>query len=530
MSQQNANQSEFNTIRIVILGISGALGGLACGYGGGIVAGANLYMHEIFPEMTIYDKQRFVSFAIITATISAFFSGKLMEKFGRYKTIILSDIFFILGNYTIAFASEIYHLYIGRLLIGVGLGLGMTVMTVYVAECSPNKLRGTLLSCCIMLVFMGMTLSYTMAVASNFNHQVLFCFIAIPAGFQILILAFLQGESPVYLVMKGRNEEAHAHIKRYYKINEQRGLQESEKHYEQIRSQTKTSEQSQSQIECYKELFSKYRWNLFMGVFLLIMQQMCGISLINYYGPKMLKDAGFPQSSRESLMISMIFLMAFNVIGNLSCTVLSKKYGRRKMILFAAPILFGALSVLTGIVIVSTQIGHFEINKWLSVLTLAVYLLFFSFGMASQPFTISAEIFPNHLRGVANSITGMSSWIGNYILAGVFLQLTSTDAGKIFTYSLLAFNCLIMYAFVWRFVPETKDRSANENAELVLKCYSQRYNPEKDLYNRNSDTQIQKPDSVSETKERLLENQQNQKYEIHPDDIELHDQKHQTAK
>jgi len=30
--------------------------GLITGYGGGIVAGAGLYLHEIFPEITIHDK------------------------------------------------------------------------------------------------------------------------------------------------------------------------------------------------------------------------------------------------------------------------------------------------------------------------------------------------------------------------------------------------------------------------------------------------------------------------------------------
>ena len=114
-----------------------------------------------------------------------------MDKLGRRGTIIFSDCFFIAGNYVIAFATEIDHLYLGRLLIGLGLGTGMTVMSVYVAECSPNKLRGTIISLCVMMVFAGMTLSYTVAIVSEFHHQVLFCFIAIPAGAQLIILTFI---------------------------------------------------------------------------------------------------------------------------------------------------------------------------------------------------------------------------------------------------------------------------------------------------------------------------------------------------
>ena len=31
-----------------------------------------------------------------------------------------------------------------------------------------------------------------------------------------------------------------------------------------------------------------------------------------------------------------------------------------------------------------------------------------------------------------------------------------------------------MYAFVWRFVPETKDKNPNDNAEEVLRAFSKR--------------------------------------------------------
>lgn len=159
-----------------------------------------------------------MSSAIISASITAFFTGRLMDMLGRRGTIILSDLFFIAGNFTIAFATEIYHLYLGRLIIGVGLGTGMTVMSVYIAECSPNKLRGTIISLCVMMVFGGMTLSYTMAIVSEFHHQVLFCFIAVPAVVQLLLLIFVQGESPVYLVMCMKDDQAFAHIKTYYLV------------------------------------------------------------------------------------------------------------------------------------------------------------------------------------------------------------------------------------------------------------------------------------------------------------------------
>ena len=114
---------------------------------------------------------------------------------------------------------------------------------------------------------------------------------------------------------------------------------------------------NQSQIKLYIELFTTYKWNLFVGVFLCIQQQLCGISLVNYYGPKILRDAGFAATSRESLMLSMTFIMAFNFTGNLACTILSKRFGRRELILKCAFPITIALLVLDSMIISNEVFG-----------------------------------------------------------------------------------------------------------------------------------------------------------------------------
>lgn len=119
---------------------------------------------------------------------------------------------------------------------------------------------------------------------------------------------------------------------------------------------------------------------------------------MNYYGPKILRDAGFGSNTREGLMFSMIFLMSFNAAGNLSCISLSKRYGRRQMILACALPVFISMVVLDSVIISSAIAGHkFEFGKWLSLMSIASFLLFFSIGFASPPFTICSEIFPVRL-------------------------------------------------------------------------------------------------------------------------------------
>jgi hypothetical protein len=93
--------------------------------------------------------------------------------------------------------------------------------------------------------------------------------------------------------------------------------------------------------------------------------------------------------------------------------------------------------------------------------------MFFCIGFAAQPWTVCGEIFPAHLRGIANSITTTTNWLFNYLLSAVFLVITSTDFGKIISYIILALSCFLAYWFTYMYVPETKDHTLEECVELV---------------------------------------------------------------
>ena len=52
-----------------------------------------------------------------------------------------------------------------------------------------------------------------------------------------------------------------------------------------------------------------------------------------YYGPQVLKDAGFGGDKKVDLLFSMICLAVLNALGNIICAAFSKKYGRKELIL-----------------------------------------------------------------------------------------------------------------------------------------------------------------------------------------------------
>lgn len=76
-----------------------------------------------FPDITTKQISFVVSFALLGAAIGSLVSGAISDNYGRKPVILVADILFLVGSLTLAFAPRIWVLYVGRLLIGIGIGI-----------------------------------------------------------------------------------------------------------------------------------------------------------------------------------------------------------------------------------------------------------------------------------------------------------------------------------------------------------------------------------------------------------------------
>jgi SP family xylose:H+ symportor-like MFS transporter len=88
-----------------------------------------------------------------------------------------------------------------------------------------------------------------------------------------------------------------------------------------------------------------------------VIQQFTGINIIQYYGPAVLKDAGFAGDSNTDLLYSMIFLSSVNTVGNFIGLSLSSKYGRRELIMKSMIPMGISLIILAGAMVVNTTMS-----------------------------------------------------------------------------------------------------------------------------------------------------------------------------
>ncbi|KAL8159531.1 hypothetical protein V2J09_001068 [Rumex salicifolius] len=108
----------------------------------------------------------------------------------------LSDVIGLLGWITISVSQEACSLYVGRFLVGASTGIFAYVVPVYVAEITPNNLRGGLVSLAPVMISAGVLVMFF--VGSLIPWRILVLIGIVPSLVQLLGI-FLIPESPRFL-------------------------------------------------------------------------------------------------------------------------------------------------------------------------------------------------------------------------------------------------------------------------------------------------------------------------------------------
>lgn len=84
-----------------------------------------------------------------------------MDRFGRKKTLLITEIPMIIGFSVVAVATNVEMIYAGRLLMGLGSGLVGAPARVYISEVTQPHLRGMLSAMAASCISFGILLQYT---------------------------------------------------------------------------------------------------------------------------------------------------------------------------------------------------------------------------------------------------------------------------------------------------------------------------------------------------------------------------------
>ncbi|MEI6392153.1 MAG: sugar porter family MFS transporter [Verrucomicrobiota bacterium] len=431
---------------LYLITLVAAVGGFLFGYDLSLISGAIIFLKAEW-SLSPFWVGAVTGSAILGCPFGPLAGAWLADTLGRNKSLILAAGLFIASAIGCAFANGVWDFSFWRFVGGVGVGLASTISPMYIAEVAPAQLRGRLVVINQLAIVIGLSLSVYVTYLFSFggHWRWMFATMALPAGAFLLGLFFLP-RSPRWLAARGNYEEA---LQVLTTIN---GPTQAERELGEIRAELR--EESGG----FRGLFAPgVRLAVLIGVAIMIFQQINGVNMILLYAPTIFMEAGI--SKAPDAILNSVYLMSWITLCTVVAFWLTAKFGRRPILIW------GTIAMSAGHVLMFLRFTY----SLPPLVTLAGMFLAagaFTLTLAPLGWVILSEIFPNRIRNKAMSLATMLMFIASYITVNLFPMVLDKfknaygNPGG--TFLIFAGICLACSLFVWRMLPETKDKTLEE--------------------------------------------------------------------
>ena len=496
---EDAAAEPVHTGRVVTIATIAALGGFLFGYDSSVINGAN---KAVFYQFQLTDKfmQGFVvAIALLGSAVGAFIGGRLTDKFGRRRVMVVAAILFLLAGVGQAFPFGTGDFMLWRVVGGFAIGLAAVVAPMYISEAAPAHLRGRLSSLFQLAIVIGIFATQLVnQIIINFTPdevtkplndptvppveanntlglglqawQWMFLCMVIPAVVY-WVLSLTLPESPRYLVAK--NDEAGAAT-----VLQQIYVGDVKDKVEAIR--VSLAGEHKMHLSDIKGPAAGLLPIVWVGVILAVLQQFVGINAVFYYSNLIWGAVGFGEN--KAFLTSTI-ISAVNVIFTFVAIALVDRIGRKPLLLVGSIGMFVTLGVLTFVFAsapacteallgttgcatvadLNTPILS-DSGGLIAVIMLNAYVAFFAATWGPIVWVLLGEMFPNKIRAAAMSVAVASNWIANFIVSEAFPELVQVGLG--IAYGLFTLFAVLSLLYVWRFVRETKGAELEQMDEI----------------------------------------------------------------
>jgi len=406
-----------------------------------------------------------ISSAIIGCIIGGSIGGYVSQNIGRKRGLVLAAVLFIISAVgssmpeimNIFGAGTITSFIFYRIIGGMGVGIASMLSPMYIAEIAPANIRGKLVSWNQFAIIFGMLVVYFVnyIIASSgddgwlneIGWRYMFASETIPAILFLVLLYFVP-ETPRYLIMKSREEEAKTLLNKIV-----------------------GSEKAPALLVDIKESLKENNspWLTFGGLIIVIaillsvFQQFVGINVVLYYASEIFRNMG---SDTDTSLLQTILVGAINLIFTVLAIYTVDKFGRKPLMIIGG-IGMGICMFALGFAFYFNQLGLVALFAMLG------YVAFFAMSWGPVTWVLLSEIFPNSIRS-AMSMAVAAQWIANMIVSWTFPMMNdnswlTNQFNHGFTYWIYGAMGLLSALFVWKVIPETKGKTLEEMGRLWKK-------------------------------------------------------------
>jgi MFS family permease len=197
---------------LVVVLIVVLLSGGLFGYDQGVISGA-LHGIKLAFALSPLLVEVVTSWVTLGALFGALAGGEMADRLGRKRTILIAALLFTLGSLVEGLAPGTLILIIGRLIVGLGVGVAAVAAPLYAAELAPTRLRGRFISAYQLAITIGIFIAYLVDswLAKSGAWRIMLGASAV-VGLMLLAVALLAPESPRWLMKMHRRPDATAEL------------------------------------------------------------------------------------------------------------------------------------------------------------------------------------------------------------------------------------------------------------------------------------------------------------------------------
>ncbi|KAM0689292.1 hypothetical protein Q7P36_011369 [Cladosporium allicinum] len=406
------------------------------------------------------EKNASVSSNVVSLLTAGSFFGAIAaafinEKWGRLYTLMgFCGIFNVGAALQTAAHHDIALIYAGRVIAGVGIGGCSAVMSVFVSEAAPPKIRGRIAGLFQEMLVIGSTFAYWLDYgcakhipSSTKQWRVPVSIQLVLGGIMFVGLFFLK-ESPRWLCKQGRHDKAVAslaHIRCKTVDDPQIIIEMAE-----IRASIEEELNATEGVTWRECLTPGNRKRFLIAFMIMFWQQFSGTNSIGYYAPQIFQTIGLSKAD-SSMFATGIYGTVKVVATAIFLYVGIDRFGRKKS-LIAGGFWMSAMMFIIGAVLAT--------HPPVPGASVYLFVIGYSASWGPVPWVLVSEIFPTRLRAYGVGLAAATQWLFNFVITKITPEAINSIGWR--TFLMFAIFCMCMAVFVWVFVPETKQLTLEE--------------------------------------------------------------------
>ncbi|QIX00692.1 hypothetical protein AMS68_006209 [Peltaster fructicola] len=415
-----------------------------------------------------------VSVYYLGCAIGAIIFSWFADKYGRKKSIFVSLAIASLGNLTMFVSGLGYSsgamivMYIGRVIMGLGVGGIDSVVPVYSSELSSDGARGKALAQEFQSNIFGLNMAFAINLAVTISlgksnewawRIPIIVMQLYPVGLMLVI--GLLPESPRWFILHGREDDAKSSLKRIL------GDEDADEKYDELQESHKKEEEDGVSAS-YKEMLTPGHAQ-FHPTMITIMgqvnQALTGYGAVSVYGPQIFELLGY--STRTSEYLTQGNYISYFILMTLAWLLIDA-VGRRTILLWGSGALitcFVLLTIFGGLAMNADEFGiPTDAVAIPGIVSLFVATGAFGIGWLATIWLIPTEIFPTMVRAKGTAVSVVIWGLANF--AVTLLTPVLFNNLKYWIFLVFAITNLFAGAWTYLYTPESGGRSFEENQKF----------------------------------------------------------------